>query len=42
VRDWERHTLELTEEFASDLSAEQLVGFCSDSLERLQTVSAKR
>ena len=31
VRDWERHTLELTEEFASDLTAEQLVGFCSDS-----------
>ena len=42
VRDWERHTLELTEEFASDLTAEQLVGFCSDSLERLQAVSAKR
>ncbi len=42
VRDWARHTLELTEEFASDLTAEQLVGFCSDSLERLQTVSAKR
>ncbi len=36
VRDWERHTLDLTEEFASDLSAEQLVGFCSDSLQRLQ------
>ncbi len=42
VRDWARHTLELTEEFASDLTAEQLVGFCSDSLERLQTASAKR
>ena len=28
VRDWERHTLQLTEEFASDLTAEQLVGFC--------------
>jgi chemotaxis protein methyltransferase CheR len=28
VRGWERHTLELTEEFASDLTAEQLVGFC--------------
>jgi chemotaxis protein methyltransferase CheR len=36
VRGWERHTLELTEEFASDLSAEQLVGFCRDSLERLR------
>jgi chemotaxis protein methyltransferase CheR len=33
---WERHTLELTEEFASDLSAEQLVQFCSDSLQRLR------
>ena len=39
VRDWERHTLQLTEEFASDLTAEQLVGFCSDTLERLQMVS---
>ena len=38
VRDWERHTLELTEEFASDLTAEQLVGFCSDTLDRLQNV----
>lgn len=36
VRDWERHTLELTEEFASDLTAEQLVGFCSHTLERLR------
>ena len=36
VQGWERHTLELTEEFASDLSAEQLVGFCRDSLERLR------
>jgi uncharacterized protein HemY len=35
VLDWERHTFELTEEFASDLSAEQLVEFCSDSLQRL-------
>ena len=42
VRGWERHTLELTEEFASDLSAEQLVGFCSDTLERLQTANGKR
>ncbi len=32
VRDWELHTLELTEEFASDLTAEQLVGFCSEYL----------
>ena len=37
VRDWQRHTLELTEEFASDLTAEQIVNFCSSSLERLQT-----
>jgi hypothetical protein len=36
VRDWDRHTLDLTEEFASDLSAEQLVGFCRESLHRLQ------
>lgn len=36
VRDWEQHTLDLTEEFASDLTAEQLVGFCSDSLRRLR------
>ena len=42
VRDWERHTLQLTEEFASDLTAEQLVGFCSDTLERLQTVDGRR
>lgn len=35
VRDWERHTLELTEEFASDLTAQQLVEFCRDSLQRL-------
>jgi chemotaxis protein methyltransferase CheR len=42
VRDWERHTLELTEEFASDLSAEQLVSFCRDSLQRLQTANGKR
>lgn len=34
VRGWKRHTLELTEEFASDLTAEQLVGFCHDCLER--------
>ena len=37
VRDWERHTLELTEEFASELSAEQLVDFCRRSLERLKS-----
>ena len=36
VRDWERHTLELTEEFASDSSAEQLVDFCRSSLQRLR------
>lgn len=42
VRDAERHNLQLTEEFASDLTAEQLVGFCSDTLERLQTVNGER
>jgi chemotaxis protein methyltransferase CheR len=36
IRDWDRHTLELTEEFASDLSAEQLVNFCKSSLQRLR------
>jgi len=36
IRDWNRHTLELTEEFASDLSAEQLVDFCRRSLQRLR------
>ncbi|HUP40122.1 MAG TPA: CheR family methyltransferase [Vicinamibacterales bacterium] len=36
VRDAARHTLELTEEFASDLTADQLVAFCSDMLERLR------
>ena len=36
VRGWEHHALDLTEEFASDLTAEQLVGFCRDSLHRLQ------
>jgi chemotaxis protein methyltransferase CheR len=35
VRDWEHHSLQVTEEFASDLTAEQLVGFCSDMLGRL-------
>ena len=38
VRDWERHTLQMTEEFASDLTAEQLVGFCRNTLDRLQNV----
>ncbi len=42
VRGCERHTLQLTEEFASDLTTEQLVGFCSDTLERLQTLNGKR
>jgi len=36
VRDCERHTLDLTEEFASDMSVDQLVGFCSDSLQKLK------
>jgi chemotaxis protein methyltransferase CheR len=35
VRDWEHHSLQVTEEFAPDLTAEQLVGFCSDMLGRL-------
>jgi chemotaxis protein methyltransferase CheR len=35
VVDWERRTFSLTEEFASDLTAEQLVEFCRDSLKRL-------
>ena len=42
VRDWERHTLQLTEEFASDLTAEQLVAFCSHTLERLQSFDGRR
>ena len=37
VRGWENHTLELTEELTADVSPEQLVAFCSDSLLRLQT-----
>jgi chemotaxis protein methyltransferase CheR len=41
VRDWEHHALQLTEEFASDLTAEQLVGFCRDMLGRLQTVNSR-
>lgn len=40
VRDRERHTLVLTEEFASDLSVEQLVDFCRQSSQRLR-VSAE-
>jgi chemotaxis protein methyltransferase CheR len=36
VRDWERHTLDFTEEFASDLNAEQIVDFCRRSLQRLR------
>jgi chemotaxis protein methyltransferase CheR len=36
VSDWERRTFDLTEEFASDLTAAQLVDFCSASLNRLQ------
>jgi chemotaxis protein methyltransferase CheR len=35
VGDWERRTFSLTEEFASDLTGEQLVEFCRDSLKRL-------
>jgi chemotaxis protein methyltransferase CheR len=33
---WEQHTLELTEIFASDLSAEQLVNVCRRSVRRLK------
>jgi tetratricopeptide (TPR) repeat protein len=36
VSDWERRTFDLTEEFASDLTAAQLVDFCGASLKRLQ------
>ncbi|MEO5741689.1 MAG: CheR family methyltransferase [Vicinamibacterales bacterium] len=39
VRDWEHHTLQLTEEFASDLTAEQLVGICTDTLARLRQLA---
>ena len=37
VRGWERRTLQVTEEFAMDLSVEQLVEFCRVSLQRLIT-----
>lgn len=36
VRDWDRHTLDLTEEFAADLTAEQIVRFCRDTLQLLK------
>ena len=32
VRDWERRTLQFTEEFAQDLTAEQIVDYCRRSL----------
>jgi chemotaxis protein methyltransferase CheR len=35
IRGWDERTLSLTEELATDLSSEQLVAFCSDSLQRL-------
>jgi chemotaxis protein methyltransferase CheR len=35
VRDWEERTLRLTEEFAIDLTVDQLVEYCRVSLERL-------
>ena len=41
VRDWEQRTLQLTEEFALELTAEQLVKFCSDSLQRLSPVAGR-
>ena len=31
IRGWEQHTLDLTEEFAQDLSAEQIVDYCRQS-----------
>jgi tetratricopeptide (TPR) repeat protein len=37
LRHHERHTLEFTEEFASDLTAEQLVAFCRASVQRLRS-----
>jgi chemotaxis protein methyltransferase CheR len=40
VGDWERRTFSLTEEFASDLTGEQLVAFCRDSLKRLHANKA--
>jgi tetratricopeptide (TPR) repeat protein len=39
LHNWERHTLDLTEEFALDMTAEELVDFCAQSVQRLQTVS---
>jgi chemotaxis protein methyltransferase CheR len=36
VRDWEHHALNLTEEFAVDLTGNQLAGACRDSLKHLQ------
>ena len=35
IRGWDEQTLSLTEELATDLSSEQLVAFCSDTLQRL-------
>jgi chemotaxis protein methyltransferase CheR len=35
VRDWEHRTLRMTEEFATDLTVEQLVRFCRESLRKL-------
>lgn len=42
VRGWQRHTLELTDMFAHDLSAEELVDFCQRSLQRLATSDGQR
>ena len=42
VRHWERHTLELTDMFASDLNAAELVDFCQRSLRRLATLEGRR
>ena len=42
VRDFEHDALQLTEEFASDLTAEQLAWFCGDALRRLQQIPDSR
>jgi tetratricopeptide (TPR) repeat protein len=42
VRGWERHALELTEVFASDLNAVELVDFCQRSLQRLAPSERQR
>ena len=36
VRDWERRAFALTEEFAVDVSADQIVNYCTESLSQLE------